>query len=180
MVGKRAYPQINPRNVQPLPGTELAANNNTATHLTTRDPFNLQLNQTVVEEHLAPGPSHLGQPAETDTGTFGCAQGFIRRQREPLAGFQFHNLVLESPHPDFRAGQVRHYRNPAARPPLGLSQGGYPARVSGKITVRKVQSRNVHAGLNESLDDFRRFGCRSDCCDYLGLVPSYLHFERRP
>jgi hypothetical protein len=77
--------------------------------------------------------------------------------------------------PHFGTRQVGHDGDTLAGGPGRLADAGDALGMTGKIAVRKIQSRNVESGADQPIEHFGRLRRRSDRRDDLGLVVGKRH-----
>ena len=179
-VGERADAEVDPRQVESLPRSQLAADGDAAMNLASVNAVDRQLHQTVVEEQAIPGLHHRRKALEAHRHPPRIADHLLGGEREPIARHQLDRLRLDHADPHLRPGQVRHDGHPAPGRLLGRTDAGDPLGMVAETAVRKVQPRDVHPGPDEPPEHIGRLRCRADGGNDLRLVRRKIHGRAEP
>ena len=121
----------------------------------------------VVNQQAVSGGTVAGQTLEGGTNEFLRAGNVAGRDGEGITDVQLLGAVLEGFQTDLRALEINENRNRAAGRRRRLSHTRNDGRMFLSLSMRPVDTRDIHAGVHQRLELLRRFSGRSNSADNL-------------
>ena len=128
---------------------------------------------TVVDQQAVAGSAVAGQALESRTDEFLSAGNVAGRDGEGVTDLQFLGAVLEGLQTDLGALEVDEYRDRAAGRRRRLSHARNDGLVFLSLSMRPVDTRDIHAGVHQCLELLRGFSGRSNSADNLSSTHRY-------